>query len=158
MSRITPCLWFDGRAAEAAVFYTSLFPDSSIDNFDGMVPDVDAWPNGTENVFMAHITVAGQPLQLLNAGPEFRFTEAISLVYPCSGQEELDHYWDALIADGGEEGQCGWLRDRFGLSWQIIPDTMGELLVNRSAVEAMYIMKRIDIAALAAARDAHPGD
>jgi predicted 3-demethylubiquinone-9 3-methyltransferase (glyoxalase superfamily) len=150
---ITPCLWFDGRAGEAAEFYTSLFPDSSIDAIDGSPTENGRWPNGTENVFMAHITVAGQRMQLLNAGPEFTFNEAVSFVFPCHGQAEIDHYWGALVADGGEESRCGWLRDRFGLSWQIIPDNMGDLLVNDGAVQAMYTMNKIDIAALEAARD-----
>lgn len=158
MSRITPCLWFDGRAGEAAVFYTELFPDSSIDQIQHSQPGGETWPVGDENVFMAHITVAGQPMQLLNGGPEFPFTEAVSFVYPCHGQEELDRIWDALVADGGEESRCGWLRDRFGLSWQIIPDNMGDLLVNQNAIEAMYSMGRIEIAALAAARDAQRAD
>jgi predicted 3-demethylubiquinone-9 3-methyltransferase (glyoxalase superfamily) len=158
MARITPCLWFDGRAGEAAAFYTELFPDSSIEQIVSGQPGGDTWPNGQDNVFMAHITVAGQPMQLLNGGPEFPFTEAISFVYSCHGQTELDLFWDALIADGGEESRCGWLRDRFGLSWQIIPSNMGELLVNQGAIEAMYTMNRIDIDALAAARDAHTGD
>jgi len=153
MSQITPCLWFNGRAGEAANFYTELFPNSSVDHIQSNGPDGDEWPNGTENVFMAFITVAGQSLQLLNAGPEFVFTEAISFVYPCHGQEELDHYWNALIADGGEESRCGWLKDKFGLSWQIIPDNMGELICNQSAIEAMFTMNKIDIGALEAARD-----
>jgi predicted 3-demethylubiquinone-9 3-methyltransferase (glyoxalase superfamily) len=157
MSQITPCLWFDGRAGEAAKFYTELFPNSSIDHVQSNGPDGDEWPNGTENVFMAFITVAGQQLQLLNAGPEFAFTEAISLVFPCHGQEQLDHYWNALTADGGEESRCGWLKDKFGLSWQIIPDNMGELICNQNAIEAMFTMNKIDIAALEAARDSVNG-
>lgn len=153
MSRITPCLWFDGRAGEAATFYTELFPDSSIDHIQSVGPNGDDWPNGTENVFMAHITVAGQPMQLLNAGPEFAFNEAVSFVYPCHGQAEIDLMWNALIADGGEESRCGWLRDKFGLSWQIIPDNMGELICNQAAIDAMFTMNKIDIAALEQARD-----
>ncbi|MBU6330594.1 MAG: VOC family protein [Acidobacteria bacterium] len=157
MGAITPCLWFDGRAGEAAEFYTSLFPNSSIDQLVASDTDADDRRAGADGVFMAHITVAGQRMQLLNGGPQFPFTEAISFVYPCADQIELDRIWDALIADGGEESQCGWLRDRFGLSWQIIPENMGELLVNQSAFEAMYTMRRLDIAALEAARDSHPG-
>ncbi len=158
MARITPCLWFDGRAGEAAAFYTALFPDSSIDLLVPSDTDADERRAGSDGVFMAHITVAGQPMQLLNGGPQFPFTEAVSFVFPCVDQAELDRIWDALLAEGGEESQCGWLRDRFGLSWQIIPANMGELLVNQSAFEAMYTMRRIDIAALEAARDSHTGD
>ena len=157
MSQITPCLWFNGRAGEAAKFYTELFPSSSIDHVQSNGPDGDEWPNGTENVFMAFITVAGQQMQLLNAGPEFAFSEAISFVYPCHGQDELDHYWNALLADGGEESRCGWLKDKLGLSWQIIPDNMGELICNQNAIEAMFTMNKIDIAALEAARDSVNG-
>ena len=150
MGTITPCLWFDGRVGEAAEFYTTLFPNSSIERLDTAGPDGD--------VFMAHITVAGESMQLLNGGPQFPFTEAVSFVYPCQGQEELDMFWNALIADGGEEGNCGWLRDKFGLSWQIIPDNMGELLGNQAAMEAMFAMKKIDIAGLASARDSLAGE
>ena len=153
MNRITPCLWFNGRAGEAARFYTELFPDSSIDDIQFGDATGEPWPNGVDNVFMAFVTVAGQPMQLLNGGAEFPFTEAVSFVYPCHGQDEIDHVWNALIADGGEEGQCGWLKDRFGLSWQIIPDNMGELIRNRAAIEAMFTMTKLDIAALEAARD-----
>lgn len=149
MGTITPCLWFDGLAGEAATFYTTLFPNSSIERLDTA---------GDGGVFMAHITVAGQPMQLLNGGPQFPFTEAVSFVYPCRGQEELDMFWNALVTDGGAEGNCGWLRDKFGLSWQIIPDNMGELLVNRAAMEAMFTMKKIDIAGLESARDSLFGE
>ena len=153
MNRITPCLWFNGRAGEAARFYTELFPDSSIDDIQFSDATGEPWPNGVDNVFMAFVTVAGQPMQLLNGGAEFPFTEAVSFVYPCHGQDEIDRFWNALIADGGEEGQCGWLKDRFGLSWQIIPDNIGELICNRAAIEAMFTMTKLDIAALEAARD-----
>lgn len=146
MGTITPCIWFDGRVREAVELYTSLFPDSSVQSItDG--PDGEA--------FIADITVAGQRMQLLNGGPMFPLTEAVSFVYPCADQAEVDHFWDALLADGGEESECGWLRDRFGLSWQIIPANMGELICNATAVAAMHTMRRIDIAALEAARDSH---
>ena len=138
MNQITPCLWFDGRVVEAAEYYAAVFPDTTIELLDE---------------FMSVIVVCGQRFQLLNGGPQFPFTEAISFVLPCHGQDELDHFWDRLIADGGEESQCGWLRDRFGLSWQIIPDNMGELICNQEAMNAMFTMKKLDIAALEAARD-----
>ena len=158
MSQITPCLWFNGRAGEAAKFYTELFPNSAVDSVQFGDSTGEPWPNGVENVFMAFVTVAGQQMQLLNGGPEFTFNEAVSFVYPCHGQEEIDHFWNALLADGGEESQCGWLRDKFGLSWQIIPDNMGELICNQNAVQAMFTMRKLDIAALEAARDAETGD
>ena len=146
MGTIKPCIWFDGRVREAVEFYTALFPDSSIvsvnDGADG-------------EAFTAEIIVSGQPMQFLNGGPMFPLTAAFSFVYPCADQAELDHFWDALVADGGEESQCGWLRDRFGLSWQIIPADMGELICNQTAMDAMFTMTRIDIAALEAARDSH---
>jgi len=153
MGTITPCLWFDGRAGEAAEFYTALFPDSSIEMIVPAGDGEDPRRAGAEGEFMAFITVAGQRMQLLNGGPHFTFNEAVSFVYPCADQDEIDRVWDALIADGGAESQCGWLRDRFGLSWQIIPENMGELISNQRAMEAMYTMTRIDIAALQAARD-----
>ena len=153
MSQITPCLWFNGRAGEAAKFYTDLFPNSSVESVQLGDTTGEPWPNGVDNVFMAFVTVAGQQMQLLNGGADFPFTEAVSFVYPCHGQEELDYFWDALLADGGEESQCGWLRDKFGLSWQIIPDNMGELICNQNAIEAMFTMRKLDIAKLEAARD-----
>jgi predicted 3-demethylubiquinone-9 3-methyltransferase (glyoxalase superfamily) len=137
---ITPCLWFDGRVREAAEFYTELFPDSSVEHLDD---------------FMSVIVVGGQRMQLLNGGPQFPFTEAVSFVHTCTDQAELDHFWGVLIADGGSESQCGWCCDKFGLSWQIIPDNMGELISNPTAVAAMMTMQKIDIAALEAARDSH---
>jgi predicted 3-demethylubiquinone-9 3-methyltransferase (glyoxalase superfamily) len=155
MGSITPCLWFDGRAGEAATFYTELFPDSLIEMLVPADDGDDPRRAGAEGVFMAFISVAGQRMQLLNGGPQFPFTEAVSFVYPCADQAEIDRVWNALIAEGGAESQCGWLRDRFGLSWQIIPENMGELISNQSAMEAMYTMTRIDIATLTAARDAH---
>ncbi len=153
MGTITPCLWFDGRAGEAAEFYTSLFPDSTIDMIVPAGDGEDPRRAGAEGVFMAFITVAGQRMQLLNGGPHFQFNEAVSFVYPCVDQAEIDRVWNALIADGGAESQCGWLRDRFGLSWQIIPENMGELISNQRAMDAMYTMTRLDIAALESARD-----
>ncbi len=138
MSKITPCLWFDGRVVEAAEFYASTFPDSSIEQLDD---------------FMSVLVVGGQRMQLLNGGPVFTLNEAISFVYLCEDQAEIDHFWDVLLADGGEESQCGWLKDKFGLSWQIIPSNMGDLISNQSGMDAMFTMKKIDIAALEAARD-----
>ncbi len=134
---ITPCLWFDGRVAEAAQYYASVFPDTVIERLDD---------------FMSIVVIEGQRLQLLNGGPMFPHTHAFSLVYPCSDQVELDRVWDRLVGDGGEEGQCGWCLDRYGVSWQIIPADIESLLsAGQPAMDALMQMQRIDIAALAAA-------
>lgn len=150
-STITPCLWFDGNGLEAAEFYVSLLPDSHL---DGVSP-------GPDGPVMISFTLMGRPFQALNGGPQFSFTEAVSLVVPCDGQAEVDHYWAAL-AEGGEEGRCGWLKDRFGLSWQVVPDELGEVLGDPDperagrAVEAMMQMSKLDLAAMRAAADGVP--
>ena len=126
MSKITPCLWFDGVAEEAANFYVSLLPDSRIDSVSAPPADNPSTPAGA--VLVVDFTLAGQQFTGVNGGPEFRFTEAISFVIDCRDQEEVDRLWDALIADGGEPSQCGWLKDRYGLSWQIVPRQLGEML------------------------------
>lgn len=134
---ITPCLWFDGRVREAAHFYVGLFPGSVVERDDD---------------FMSIIVINGQRLQLLNGGPQFPQTCAFSLVVPCVDQAELDHYWEALIADGGAEQQCGWCSDRFGVNWQIIPtDIESYLSAGPAVMDALMTMGRIDIAALVAA-------
>ena len=149
---ITPCLWFDGNGLEAAEFYASLFPDSSI---EGVSPGPDGSP------LMVSFTLMGRPFQALNGGPQFRFTEAVSLVVPCDGQAEVDHYWAALV-EGGEESMCGWLKDRFGVSWQVVPNQLGDLIGDPDperagrAVEAMMGMHKLDLAAMRAAADAEP--
>ncbi|MEZ5383623.1 MAG: VOC family protein [Microthrixaceae bacterium] len=151
-STITPCLWFDGNGLEAAEFYVSLFPDSSI---DGVSPGPDGSP------LMVSFTLMGRPFQALNGGPQFSFTEAVSLVVPCDGQAEVDHYWAALV-DGGEESMCGWLKDRFGVSWQVVPNQLGDLIGDPDperagrAVEAMMGMRKLDLDAMRAAADAAP--
>ncbi|MEZ5246106.1 MAG: VOC family protein [Acidimicrobiales bacterium] len=148
-TQISTCLWFDGNGLEAAEFYVSLFADSRIDN-------VSPGPDGAP--LMIHFTLLGRPFQALNGGPQFPFTEAVSLVVPCGGQAEVDHYWDALT-EGGEESMCGWLKDRFGLSWQIVPDELGEILGDPDperaarAMEAMLQMRKLDVAAMRAAAD-----
>ena len=147
MTSITPCLWFDGNGLEAAEFYVSLFPDSSIDS-------VSPGPDGSP--LLVSFTLMGGPFQALNGGPMFQFTEAVSLVVPCESQAEVDRYWAALT-EGGEESMCGWLKDRFGVSWQIVPTVLGEILGDPDperaarATEAMLKMRRLDIAALRAA-------
>lgn len=149
MNTITPCLWFDGDGFEAAEFYVSLFPDSRIDN-------VAPGPNGSPLVIS--FTLMGRPLQALNGGPQFTFTEAVSLVVPCEGQAEVDRYWSALT-EGGEESMCGWLKDRYGMSWQVVPNQLSEILGDPDpdraarATQAMLQMCKLDIAAMRAAAD-----
>jgi predicted 3-demethylubiquinone-9 3-methyltransferase (glyoxalase superfamily) len=157
MQTITPFLWFDTQAEEAAAFYASVFPRSRILN----VTRYGAAGPGPEGQAMTvEFEVMGQRLIGLNGGPHFHFTEAISFSVPCETQDEIDAYWEKLTADGGEGGDCGWLKDRFGLSWQIVPAVMPELLGDpdrekaRRATEAMLKMRKLDIAEL---RRAHAG-
>ena len=153
MSKIAPCLWFDGQAEEAARFYTSLLPDSHIDKIKRAPGD---YPSGKKgDVLLVEFTLAGQPYTGLNGGPHFKFNEAISLQILCDSQQEVDHYWKALAAGGPVEAQqCGWVKDRFGLSWQIVPKAMIRMMDEPDPAkaqrvwEAMMQMKRIDIAAL----------
>ncbi len=147
-----PCLWFDGKAEEAATFYTSLLPDSSVDKIWRSPSDTPSGPAGM--VLTVDFTLAGQRFQALNGGPEFTFNEAVSVVIECEDQAEVARLWDALTADGGEPGPCGWLKDRFGLSWQIVPRRLNELVEDpdperaRRAMEAMLQMGKIDVAEL----------
>ena len=157
MTTLYPCLWFDGKAEEAADFYTGLFPDSHIDKVWRSPADTPSGPAGM--VLTVDFTVAGQRLQGLNGGDDFTFNEAVSLVYECEDQAEVDTLWSALTAEGGEPGPCGWLKDRFGLSWQVVPEGFVEMMndpdgdrVNR-AMTAMLGMKKLDLAALRAAAD-----
>jgi predicted 3-demethylubiquinone-9 3-methyltransferase (glyoxalase superfamily) len=158
MSKIAPCLWFDGKAEEAARFYTSLFPDSRIDSINRSPADNPSTPAGA--VLTVDFTLAGQKFIGLNGGPEFPFTEAISFTIDCEDQAEVDRYWEKLIDGGGESSQCGWLRDRFGVSWQVIPRALPEFLGGDDrdgaarAMEAMLQMTKIDVAKL---RDAYEG-
>jgi predicted 3-demethylubiquinone-9 3-methyltransferase (glyoxalase superfamily) len=138
-------LWFDSQAEEAATFYTSIFPESQILN-------IAPGPQGT--VFTVTFTILGETYTALNGGPRYTFTEAFSVFVTVDSQEEVDFYWDALLTGGGEESRCGWLKDRFGLSWQIIPQQLGEALGNpdpekaRYAMNAMMQMKKIIVADL----------
>ncbi len=140
MQKIKPCLWFDGQAEEAATFYTSLIPNSEI---------LDVQRAG-DAVLTVTFTLAGQEHLALNGGPEFAFNEAISLYVDCETQEEVDELW-AKLTDGGEESQCGWLKDRYGLSWQIIPKALPELMRNSDpataerVMKAMFGMKKISV-------------
>lgn len=154
---ITPCLWFDSELEEAATFYTSIFPDSSIGH---MSRYSDAGPGETGTVMAGEFTIAGVTFRGINGGPMFPFTEAVSFSIACADQAEVDHYYDALLAGGGQESQCGWLKDRFGLSWQVVPTRLNELIGDpdpvraNAAVAAMMQMQRIVVADLEAAADA----
>lgn len=141
MQKIKTFLWFDTQAEEAANFYVSLFPDSKVDFVHRQ----------GENLFMVGFTLAGTEYLALNAGPQFKFTEAISLYVDCADQAEVDKLWNAFLADGGEESECGWLKDKFGLSWQIIPKQLGELMGKDESgrvMQAMLSMKKIIVADL----------
>jgi predicted 3-demethylubiquinone-9 3-methyltransferase (glyoxalase superfamily) len=148
--KIITYLWFDGKAEEAAKHYTSIFKNSKILS---VTRHGDAGPGPKGTVMIVNFQLEGQEFIALNGGPQFKFTEAISLLVNCETQKEVDDLWSKLAA-GGEEGQCGWLKDKFGLSWQIIPTVLSELIQDRDpekskrVMEAMFQMKRIDIAAL----------
>lgn len=152
-SKIRPFLWFDREAEEAATFYVSLFPDSRVTNISRYG---DAGPGTPGSVLTVSFVLAGLPFVALNGGPVYRLTEAFSLSVDCATQDEVDDYWEKLGA-GGQYSRCGWLKDRFGLSWQIIPTRLPELLggADRAGAEramrAMLAMSKIDIAALEAA-------
>lgn len=155
--KIAPCLWFDGRAEEAAEFYVSVFPDSHID-YKAM-STID-WPGGKAGrVIMVEFTLAGQRYQTLNGGPHDPFNDAISLSVTCKDQAEVDRLWDALTADGGAPVQCGWLKDKFGVRWQIVPEGFMEMIRDtdpersKRAMEAMVQMVKLDKAKLKAAYD-----
>ena len=159
-AKITPVLWFDGRAEEAANFYVSLLPDSHIDNVGRSPGDTPSGPQGM--VLTVDFTLAGQPIQILNGGPDFKLNEAFSLSVDCKDQAEVDRLWEALTANGGEESVCGWLKDRFGVSWQIVPHRMKELFADpdpgrsKRAMEAMLKMVKLDVAQLERAADSVP--
>jgi predicted 3-demethylubiquinone-9 3-methyltransferase (glyoxalase superfamily) len=153
-----PCLWFDGKAEEAAEFYTGLLPDSTIDKVWKSPAETPSGPAGM--VLVVDFTLAGQRMQALNGGPDFTFNEAVSFVIECADQAEVDRLWDALTADGGEPGPCGWLKDRYGLSWQIVPEELNRMLDDpdperaRRAMEAMLKMGKIEVEELRRAADA----
>jgi predicted 3-demethylubiquinone-9 3-methyltransferase (glyoxalase superfamily) len=160
MPKITPSLWFNENAEEAANFYVSLLPDSRIEEVFRSPSDTPSGSAGS--VLVVNFTVAGQRFTALNGGPEFRFTEAVSFVIDCEDQAEVDRLWETLTAGGGEPGRCGWLKDRFGLSWQIVPREMGAMLgdpdpeKSRRAMEAMLRMTKIDLAEMRRAMAAQP--
>jgi len=155
LQRITPNLWFDTQAEEAAEFYVSIFPNSRI--VDRLHYTESTARAG--QVVTVDFELDGQLLTGINGGPDFTFTEAISLMVNCETQDEIDYYWERLLADGGEEGPCGWLKDRYGLSWQVAPLVAAELYKDPDparadrAMRAMMGMRKIDIAAMMAAAD-----
>jgi predicted 3-demethylubiquinone-9 3-methyltransferase (glyoxalase superfamily) len=157
-TRFTPCLWFDTEAEEAANYYVSIFPNSritTVSRYPSEGTEVHRQPAGS--VMVAVFELDGQPFTALNGGPKFKFNEAVSFQIPCENQEEIDYYWDKLTEGGDPKAQqCGWLKDKFGLSWQVIPRHMDKLFSsgNRgAAMQAMLKMKKIDIAEIERARD-----
>ena len=156
MSRkIQPCLWYNKNAEDAARFYAETFPDSRIESIERAPGD---YPSGRAgDVLVITMTILGMPFMLLNGGPEFSFDEAVSFQVMTEDQEETDRYWDAIVSSGGQESMCGWCKDRFGLSWQITPRRLTDLMAqgnpakSKAAFEAMMTMRKIDIAALDAA-------
>jgi predicted 3-demethylubiquinone-9 3-methyltransferase (glyoxalase superfamily) len=155
-STISPCLWFNGEAEEAADLYVSLFPDSHIDHVQKNVADGPAGKAGT--VLVVRFTLAGQGFMALNGGTRFEYTHAISFHVACTDQAEVDRLWDALSA-GGKIERCGWLKDRFGVSWQIVPTVLSQMLGDPDPVKAQRVMQamlamiKLDIAGLKAAYD-----
>ncbi|MET9552613.1 VOC family protein [Streptomyces sp. NPDC006645] len=155
MPKITPNLWFDGQAEPAAEYYIGIFPNSRI---TGITHYGEAGPGQAGTVLTVEFELDGQTFIGINGGPQFTFDEAVSFMIDCADQEEVDYYWEKL-SDGGEEGPCGWLKDRYGLSWQVVPGGMQEMLNDpdqergQRAMKAMLGMKKIDLAALLAAAD-----
>jgi predicted 3-demethylubiquinone-9 3-methyltransferase (glyoxalase superfamily) len=153
MPRITPNLWFDHQGLEAAEFYVSVFPNSKVNEIT-RYGESDGQLAGS--VLTVNFELDGKPFTAINGGPQFTFDEAISLLIDCADQDEVDYYWDTLV-EGGEESQCGWLKDRYGLSWQVVPAGWEAMLTSpdragaNRAMQAMYGMKKLDLAALQAA-------
>ena len=160
MRPITPCLWFDGKAEEAARLYTSIFPDSHILKVHRAPADNPSGKKG--DVLSVDFTLNGSPYIALDGGPDFTFNEAVSFTVECKDQAEIDHYWTALLAGGGEESVCGWLKDRFGVSWQVVPQRINDLLDGddregaKRAFEAMMGMVKLDIRELESAYKGQP--
>ena len=156
MPPITANLWFDTQAQQAAEFYCSVFPNSKINS---VTYYGEAGPGPAGTVLTVDFVLDGSPFTAINGGPQFTFDEAVSFLITCKDQAEVDHYWDALLAGGGQESQCGWLKDRYGLSWQVVPTGMEEALNQpdqekaQAAMRAMLGMKKLDVAALRAAAD-----
>ena len=157
MPTITPCLWFDTQAEDAAAFYVSVFKNSQIVSTSHYG---EAGPREAGMVLTVQFELDGQPFTALNGGPEFTFDEAISFQIDCTSQDDVDYYWERLTADGGQDGPCGWVKDKFGVSWQVVPDELEKLLADpdqargQRAMAAMLQMRKIDIAAVREAADA----
>jgi predicted 3-demethylubiquinone-9 3-methyltransferase (glyoxalase superfamily) len=155
--KISTWLWFDTEGEEAAEFYCSLFPDSKI---TGVQRYGEAGPRPAGTAMVVTFQLDGRPFAALNGGPDFSFSEAVSLMVECEDQEEVDRYWDAFVGGGGQESECGWCKDRYGFSWQVVPKRLQELLGDpdpgraQRAMAAMMQMRKIDVAALEAAADA----
>ena len=153
--KLTTCLWFDGNAREAANFYTSIFPDSSI--ADNWIAPTDTPGNKQGEEIVVNFKIFGHNFIALNGGPQFPHSEAVSFQIPCKDQSEIDHYWEILTKDGGQESQCGWLKDKFGVSWQVISAEMNHYLGGpdsagaQRATQAMLGMRKIDLAAMKSA-------
>jgi predicted 3-demethylubiquinone-9 3-methyltransferase (glyoxalase superfamily) len=139
---ITPFLWYDGQAEEAANFYVSIFPNSKIEN---VMRVGEAGPGPKGSVMSVTFRIDGREFIAFNGGPHFRFTPAISLFVSCQTQAEVDELWTRLLAGGGQPSRCGWLQDRFGVSWQVIPHRLGQLIQNPKAMKAMLEMEKIDL-------------
>src|SRR5882762_8708414 len=161
MQKITPFLWFDHQAEEAANFYTSVFRNSKVGKilrYDEATAKAAGGPVGS--VLTIEFEIEGQKFTALNGGPQFKFNESVSFVVHCKTQEEVDYFWEKLLAGGGQESMCGWLKDKFGLSWQITPDALLELLsdpdpaISQSVMKAMMQMRKIDIEGLKRAKQA----
>ena len=158
MQKIVPCLWFDNQAEEAANFYVSLFKNSKVTSVlltDAAAAQASGQPEGS--VLFVELELDGERFSALNGGPIFKFNQSVSLMIECDTQEEIDHYWYGLIAGGGQESECGWLKDKFGLSWQVTPKHLLEMQRDPDSAKAgrvmksMLGMKKLDIAALEAA-------
>ena len=151
MQKITTFLWFDDQAEEAVNFYTSLFQDAKVLEVSRYG---EAGPGPEGEVMVINFQLAGQEFTALNGGPQFKFNEAISLVVNCESQAEVDRLWEELTADGGKESMCGWLKDKYGLSWQIVPTVLGKLASDpdpvkaQRVIQAMLQMRKLDIAEL----------
>ena len=149
------CLWFNGNAREAATFYTSIFPDSKLE--DNWLAPTETPGNELGEEVVVNFQIFGKPFIALNGGPQFPHSEAVSFQIPCTNQDEIDHYWHLLTNEGGQESQCGWLKDKFGVSWQVTSPSMMKFLAGPDpegaarATEAMMEMRKIDLAAMEAA-------
>jgi len=149
MQKISPFLWFDTQAEEAAKFYTTVFKNSKIGDisrYDEAASIASGKPEGS--AMTVSFQLDGMDFTALNGGPEFKFSEAVSFSVVCKDQNEIDYYWDRLTENGGEESQCGWLKDKYGLSWQIVPENLGSLISSPKAMAAMLKMKKFNIAEL----------